>query len=85
MSCTMCRMFSLSSSALYGNCYTFNSLKTGAGPGQTSLLAGPGLGLSLVIDLGQSFYMSNGLTTTAGVRVAIHDPLIRSDGKGKVK
>ena len=74
------RMFSSSSSALYGNCYTFNSLKSAAGPGQTSLLAGPGLGLSLVIALGQPFYMSNGLTTTAGVRVTIHDPLIRSDG-----
>ena len=74
----MSRMFSNSSSAMYGNCYTFNSLKQTEGlEGQTSLLAGPNLGLSLVIDLGQPFYMENGLTTTAGIRVTIHDPRIR--------
>ena len=76
---TWIRVFSNSSSAMYGNCYTFNSLKQTQGEeGETSLLAGPNLGLSLVIDLGQPFYMQNGLTTTAGIRVTIHDPRIRS-------
>jgi len=63
------------SSSQYGNCFTFNSL---AGQeedlGLTSLLPGPNLGLSLVIDLQQPFYMMNGLTTSAGIRVTIHDP-----------
>ena len=69
------RMFRVSSSSTYGNCYTFNSghHKEKA----TSFLPGPHLGLSLVMDLNQGLYLDNGLTTTAGIRVAIQDPNLR--------
>ena len=70
------RMFSISSSSMYGNCYTFNSQTEGQ-QGRTSLLAGQNLGLSLVIDIGQPVYMKRGLTTTAGIRATIHDPSVR--------
>ena len=74
----MIRMFNSSSSSMYGNCYTFNSLKqTKRQKGRTSLLAGQKQGLSLILDIGQPFYMKNGLTTSAGVRVTIHDPSVR--------
>ena len=76
----------MTSSANYGNCYTFNSKKNSEDlHGLTSLLPGPNLGLELVIDLQQPSYMMNGLTTTAGIRVAIHDPVIRLDLNDKVE
>ena len=72
------RIWKTISSSQYGNCFTFNSL-TGEEEdlGLTSLLPGPNLGLSLVIDLQQPDYMKNGLTTSAGIRVTIHDPKFR--------
>ena len=73
------RIWKTIASSQYGNCFTFNSLKSDedADHGLTSLLPGPHLGLSLVIDLQQPFYMKNGLTTSAGIRVTIHDPTFR--------
>ena len=35
------------------------------------------LGLSVVLDIEQLFYMKNGLTKGAGVRVAFHDPRLK--------
>ena len=75
------RIWKTISSSQYGNCFTFNSLVSDADDdlGLTSLLPGPNLGLTLVIDLQQPFYMQNGLTTSAGIRVTIHDPKFRLD------
>ena len=61
----------------YGTCYTFNhelneendSLAGKRSVGET----GSGYGLQLVLDLEINSYMEDGLTQSAGARVAIHE------------
>ena len=57
----------------YGNCFTFNSYKN-SGALLTSSLPGENFGLTVVLDIQQYKYLVNGLTQSAGARVAIHDP-----------
>lgn len=69
--------FEPSVSYLYGNCYTFNSLKLKL---NTSLY-GPRGGLDVILDVEAYDYAT--FTPTSGVRVQIHDPYTLSDADNK--
>ena len=61
----------------YGTCFTFNHRSNvGNDPlaGKRRLgETGSGYGLQLVLDLNVNSYMGDGLTESAGARVAIHE------------
>ena len=73
MTFALCSDFFEIGSANYGNCYTFNSNQSDVdtlGGKRKSTLPGPNMGLTIVINLEQSEYMKNGLTSSAGARFA---------------
>ena len=71
-----CRLFVRNSFVTYGTCFTFNhetNEENDPSAGKRSLgETGSGYGLQLVLDLEMNSYMGNGLTESAGARVAVH-------------
>ena len=66
------RRFQLSTTASYGNCYTFNAKINEGDLERTLSQTGPLLGLALVIGLEQNNYMNGGQSKQAGARLIIH-------------
>ncbi|XP_023336248.1 degenerin unc-8 [Eurytemora carolleeae] len=72
--CNTESFFLVSFSPNYGNCYTFNlkhNPQDTFGGERLSSQTGPSFGLSLVLNINQADYMSNGFTANGGARVSI--------------
>jgi hypothetical protein len=74
-------------SATYGYCFSFNYHPLFGGRNiepATSTFPGAEMGLDLDIDVGDKYYMRNGLTQNGGARIIIHEhngaPLLTSSG-----
>ena len=60
---TTFRTFKMWPTPSYGNCFIFNFFNF---PSESTVLPGPGYGLSLVLNLEREFY--GGITEAAGIR-----------------
>ena len=72
----VCSNFMLISSPGFGNCYTFNSRSNeldALGGYRVSSMTGPYFGLSIVLNIEQGQYQTDGETKQAGARISIHD------------
>ena len=71
--------FFISKSASYGNCFSFNYGHNENDPyagTRLTALTGSLFGLSLVLNLEQRYYIGDGVTKSAGARIALHSPKV---------